>query len=232
MNKGILEVEKISKRYGSQQAVQNVSFSVNKGEIVGFLGPNGAGKSPTLKMIAGSIPLDAGTVKIAGADIRQDALQAKSHIGFLPENNPLYDEMYIAEYLEYAAGLYALDNRKERVIEVIRQTGLQPEVHKKIEQLSKGYRQRVGLAQAIIHQPDVLLLDEPASGLDPNQTEEINQLLLSLSREKGILFSSHTLPEVATICTRILFIHRGEIVADLPKEDIEDLDVLFKELTK
>jgi len=228
----MLEAKNISKNYGSQPAVKNVSFSIQRGEIVGFLGPNGAGKSTTLKLIAGSLPMDSGSVFISGYDLRSDVLKAKSHIGYLPENNPLYDDMYVPEYLDYVAGLYLLDNRKERIAEIIRQTGLQPEAHKKIEQLSKGYRQRVGLAQALIHRPDVLVLDEPLSGLDPNQTDEINRLLLSLHSDKAILFSSHTLSEVASICTRIVLIVRGEIVADLPRNEIEDLEVLFKELTK
>jgi ABC-2 type transport system ATP-binding protein len=228
----ILEVQNISKSYGSQQAVKNVSFSIAKGEIVGFLGLNGAGKSTTMQMITGCIPFDAGQVKIAGTDLRQKPLKAKFSVGFLPEDNPLYGEMYITEYLEYVAGLYAMKNAKEKVKKVIQQTGLQTEILKKIEQLSKGYKQRVGLAQAIIHQPDLLVLDEPTAGLDPKQTEEINHLLLDLSRERGILFSSHTLSEAASICTRILFIHKGEIVADFLKNKIENLEVLFKELTK
>ena len=228
----MLEVKNISKSFGFQPAVKNVSFSIGRGEIVGFLGPNGAGKSTTLNIITGSLPMDSGSVVVSGYDLQCDALKAKSHIGYLPENNPLYGDMYVPEYLDYVAGLYLLDNRRERVSEMIRQTGLQPEAHKKIEQLSKGYRQRVGLAQTLIHRPDVLILDEPLSGLDPNQTDEINHLLLSLHREKVILFSSHTLSEVASICTRILFILRGEIVADLPRNETDDLEVLFKELTK
>ena len=227
----MLEVKNISKSYGSQPAVKNVSFSIGRGEIVGFLGPNGAGKSTTLKLITGSLPMDSGSVVISGYDLQRDALKAKSHTGYLPENNPLYDDMYVPEYLEYAAGLYRLDNRKERISEMIRQTGLQAESHKKIEQLSKGYRQRLGLAQALIHQPDVLVLDEPLSGLDPNQTDEINRLLLSLHADKAILFSSHTLSEVASICTRIVFILRGEIVTDLPRNEIDNLEILFKELS-
>ncbi|MDR1527579.1 MAG: ATP-binding cassette domain-containing protein [Dysgonamonadaceae bacterium] len=227
----MLEVQNITKKYGSQTALKNVSFSIGKGEIAGFLGPNGAGKSTALKLITGSLPMDSGSVVISGYDLRREPLKAKFHTGYLPENNPLYDDMYVTEYLDYVAGLYLLDNRKERVAEIIRQTGLQAEAHKKIEQLSKGYRQRAGLAQALIHNPDVLVLDEPSSGLDPNQSSEINRLLLRLQPEKTILFSSHTLPEVAAVCTRILFIHRGEIVADLPRNEIEDLEVLFKELT-
>ncbi|MDR2805923.1 MAG: ABC transporter ATP-binding protein [Dysgonamonadaceae bacterium] len=228
----MLEVKNISKKYGSQIAVGNISFSVARGEIVGFLGPNGAGKSTTLNVIAGSLPMDSGSVVISGYDLQREPLKAKARIGYLPENNPLYDDMYVLEYLDYVAGLYCLDNRDARVDEIIRQTGLQPEAHKKIEQLSKGYRQRVGLAQALIHQPDVLVLDEPSSGLDPNQTDEINDLLVRLKPEKAILFSSHTLSEAATLCTRIVFIHRGTIVADVPRNEISDLDVLFRQLNK
>jgi ABC-2 type transport system ATP-binding protein len=228
----VLEVKNISKKYGSQIAVGNISFSVARGEIVGFLGPNGAGKSTTLNVIAGSLPMDSGSVVISGYDLQREPLKAKARIGYLPENNPLYDDMYVLEYLDYVAGLYCLDNRDARVDEIIRQTGLQPEAHKKIEQLSKGYRQRVGLAQALIHQPDVLVLDEPSSGLDPNQTDEINDLLVRLKPEKAILFSSHTLSEAATLCTRIVFIHRGTIVADVPRNEISDLDVLFRQLNK
>ncbi|GHT76653.1 gliding motility-associated ABC transporter ATP-binding subunit GldA [Bacteroidia bacterium] len=215
----VLEVQNISKNYGRQAAVKNVSFAVGKGEIVGFLGPNGAGKSTTMQIVAGCMLPDSGNV-------------IKSSLGFLPEDNPLYEDMYVTEYLEYVAGLYVLEQAKEKVEDVIRKTGLQPERHKRIEQLSKGYRQRVGLAQAIIHQPGLLLLDEPTAGLDPNQTKEIHSLLLSLAREEGILFSSHTLSEVATICTRILFIHQGKIVADRPRNEIVDLEVLFTKLTK
>ena len=228
----MLEVKNISKNYGSQPAVRYVSFSIKQGEIVGFLGPNGAGKSTTLKLITGSLPMDSGSVVVSGYDLQRDSLKAKARIGYLPENNPLYDDMYVPEYLDYVAGLYLLDKRKERIAEIIRHTGLQPEVHKKIEQLSKGYRQRVGLAQALIHRPDVLILDEPLSGLDPHQTDEINRLLLSIHSDKVILFSSHTLSEVANICKRVMIIQRGEIAADLPQNEIADLEVLFKELTR
>lgn len=228
----ILSVQNLSKRYASQYVVDDLSFSISQGEIVGFLGPNGAGKSTTMKMIAGSLPSDNGSVHIAGFNMNTDPIKAKRNIGYLPENNPLYEEMYVPEYLEYVAKLYFKENIREKVKDVISQTGLQPEAHKKIEQLSKGYKQRVGLAQAIIHNPDLLILDEPTSGLDPNQIEEINKLLLSLSTNKAILFSSHTLSEVATICTRILFIHKGKIVADCSINEIDDLDKLFKDLTK
>jgi ABC-2 type transport system ATP-binding protein len=228
----VLTVHNLSKKYGSQQVVKNISFSIDRGEIVGFLGPNGAGKSTVMKMITGCIPLDRGSVKINGFDLKENALKAKSSIGFLLENNPLYDEMYVSEYLEYVAGIYEIINKKEKIKKTILQTGLQSEVHKKIEQLSKGYRQRLGLAQAIIHRPDIVILDEPVSGLDPNQIEEIHKFILSLSQNSGIFFSSHTLSEIAVVCTRILFIHKGEIVADLPQNEIENLNVLFKNLTQ
>ncbi|MCC8145116.1 MAG: ATP-binding cassette domain-containing protein [Bacteroidales bacterium] len=228
----ILKVQNISKSYGSQQVVKDISFSIQKGEIIGFLGPNGAGKSTTMKILTGCISPEQGKILIDDMDLMKNPLDAKSHIGFLPENNPLYEEMYVPEYLEYVAGLYSLDHKEEKTKQIIQQTGLTPEKHKKIEQLSKGYKQRVGLAQALIHDPDLLVLDEPTSGLDPNQTEEIHRLIVSLSKNKGILFSSHTLSEVATICTRILFIHRGEIKADLPVSEIQDLEILFKEITK
>lgn len=228
----LVEVENLSKKYHSQEVVKNLTFSMDKGEIVGFLGPNGAGKSTTLKIITGCIPADKGSVRINGIDLGENPIAAKYQLGFLPEENPLYTEMYIPEYLEYVAGIYRLERPQESIDEVIRQTGLQKEINKKIAHLSKGYKQRVGLAQALIHRPGLLVLDEPTSGLDPNQTEEINQLLLSLSREQGILFSSHTLSEVATICTRIILIHQGEIVVDTPRNEIGDLEALFKRLTK
>lgn len=228
----ILQVENISKYYKKQEVLRPISFSVDKGEIVGFLGPNGAGKSTVMKIISGALPPDDGTVRINGSDVGRYPLITKSAIGYLPDNNPLYEDMYIAEYLHYVAGLYPINRPEERIREVIRQTGLTPELSKKIAHLSKGYKQRVGLAQALIPDPDLLLLDEPTAGLDPNQLEEIHQLLLSLSKEKGILFSSHILSEVATICTRILFIHQGEIKADLPTSDLTDIECLFKELTK
>ncbi len=228
----ILDIQNISKNYGSHQAVKNVSFSISKGEIVGFLGPNGAGKSTTMKIIAGCLHGYQGKVKINSFDLQTQAIQAKSRIGFLPEENPLYDEMYVSEYLEYVANLYSPTPSKEKVAEIIQYTGLQTEMRKKIGHLSKGYKQRVGLTQAIIHDPNLLVLDEPTSGLDPNQTEEMNNLLLSLSKEKAILFSSHSLSEIATICTRILFIHQGEIVMDRPYAEIENLPSLFQELTR
>jgi ABC-2 type transport system ATP-binding protein len=226
----MLEIKNLSKHFGSQAAVKDVSFTIGRGEIVGFLGPPGAGKSTTLKLIAGCLPPDGGSVVIAGHDLQREALEAKAHIGYLPEDNPLYDDLYVREYLEYTAGLYGI--AATQVDAIVRQTGLQAEAHKKIGQLSKGYRQRTGLAQALIHRPDVLILDEPSSGLDPNQAGELNRLLQSLQMGKAILFSSHILSEVADICTRILFIHKGRMVADLPKAEIADLEALFNALTQ
>jgi ABC-2 type transport system ATP-binding protein len=226
----VVEVDGVSKKYGSQEIVRDISFSLRKGEIAGFLGLNGAGKSTLLKMIAGCIPYDKGSIRINGFDLRNHPVQAKSHLGFLPEENPLYEEMYVCEYLEYLAGIYGLNNKTERIKEIIRQTGLQREIHKKNGQLSKGYRQRLGIAQTLIHNPVLLVLDEPASGLDPKQIEEFNTLLLNLSKEKAILFSSHSLSEVAAICTRILIIHQGEIRIDKPIHEIDNPEAFFKNI--
>jgi ABC-2 type transport system ATP-binding protein len=229
----MIEALNLTKYYGNRKALDAVSFTVHDGEVVGLLGLNGAGKSTTMNIITGCLSTSAGKALINGIDIAEESEKAKLQIGYLPEIPPLYTDMKVFEYLGF---VYELKKAKQpfrdHLQDIYSKTGTENVWKRLIKNLSKGYRQRVGLAQAILHQPKVLLLDEPASGLDPNQTEEINRLLLSLSREKGILFSSHTLPEVSTICTRILFIHRGEIVADLPKDEIEDLDVLFKELTK
>ncbi len=228
----VLKVCQVSKKYDSQQVLNSVSFTIGKGEIVGFLGPNGAGKSTTMKIISGCLSADEGTVHVGNHDLSKEPLKAKALLGYLPEDNPLYGEMYIVEYLEYVARLYGQKGSfKEKINETIAQTALGPEIHKKIGQLSRGYRQRVGLAQAIIHTPDLLILDEPASGLDPNQIDEMNELLVDLSKEKAILFSSHTLSEVQAICTRIIMIHRGNIMVDQPVEEIPDLQSLFKQKT-
>ena len=232
----ILEVQHISKKYGKQKVLNDISFHVKKGEIIGFLGPNGAGKTTTMKIITGCLDADEGNVFIENYDISKETLKAKKLIGYLPEDNPLYEEMYVAEYLEYITKLYApglpLNDVREQVKKTIAQTGLRPEAHKQISKLSKGYKQRVGLAQAIIHNPDLLILDEPISGLDPNQIDEIKNLLFELSEDKAILFSSHTLAEVASICTRIIIIHKGNIVTDKLIGEIDNLEVLFKSLTK
>ncbi len=227
-----LKVSRISKKYGSQQVLNEVSFSVNKGEIVGFLGPNGAGKSTTMKIITGCLSSDEGSVEIGDFNLDTNPLKAKALVGYLPENNPLYDEMYIPEYLEYVAKLYpGCTNINDRLKNIITRTGLQPEVYKKIAQLSKGYRQRLGLAQAMIQNPELLVLDEPSSGLDPNQIDEFNHLLSDMSKEKAILLSSHTLSEVEAICTRIIIIHKGIIKIDQPLSEIENLSELFKKMT-
>jgi len=232
----ILEVQHIFKKYGKQKVLNDVSFHAEKGEIIGFLGPNGAGKTTTMKIITGCLDADEGNVFIENCDISKETLKAKNLMGYLPEDNPLYEEMYVAEYLEYITKLYLPDlpanDIREQVKKTIEQVGLKPEAHKQISKLSKGYKQRVGLAQAIIHNPDLLILDEPISGLDPNQIDEIKNLLFELSKDKAILFSSHTLAEVASICTRIIIIHKGNIVADKLIGEIDDLEVLFKSLTK
>ncbi len=208
-------VKNISKLYGTQKALDQVSFEVKPGEVVGFLGPNGAGKSTMMKIITGYIPPSSGEVWVNGLDVIENEQLVKSQIGYLPESNPLYQDMYIREYLHFVAGLYKLKtNRSNRVDEVIELVGLQAEMHKKIAFLSKGYKQRVGLAQAIIHDPQVLIFDEPTSGLDPNQLIEIRNLILKLGQNKTILLSTHIMQEVEAICQRIMIIKGGKIVAD------------------
>ncbi|MEJ7609780.1 MAG: gliding motility-associated ABC transporter ATP-binding subunit GldA [Ferruginibacter sp.] len=209
-----ISVSNLSKHYGAQKAVNNISFRVGKGEIVGFLGPNGAGKSTTMKMITGYLEADAGTISVSGIDVAENNIASKKKIGYLPEANPLYAEMYVREYLHFTAGVHGLDNIKQRTETIIQTVGLTAEANKKIGQLSKGYKQRVGLAAALIHEPEVLLLDEPTSGLDPNQIIEIRNLIKSLSKEKTVLFSSHILQEVEAICDRVIIINKGTIVAD------------------
>ncbi len=211
-----IAVKGISKRYGSQLAVNNVSFTVSTGEIVGFIGPNGAGKSTTMKIITGTLPPDKGEVLIGEMPVGKNLKSIRKIIGYLPENNPLYLEMYIREYLEYVAGLYQIrgKQRSGRIAEVIEMTGLTPEVNKKIGSLSKGFRQRVGLAQALIHDPEILILDEPTTGLDPNQLMEIRKLISNIGKEKTVLLSTHILQEVEAICDRVIIINQGNIVAD------------------
>jgi len=200
--------------YGPQVAVNAISFSIAKGEIVGFLGPNGAGKSTTMKMIAGYVGADAGSISVAGEEVITDSLSAKKKIGYLPESNPLYYDMYVREYLAFIAAVHALKNSKQAIEQVIQSTGLTVEANKKIGQLSKGYKQRVGLAAALIHDPEVLILDEPTAGLDPNQLAEIRALIQQLGKNKTILFSSHILQEVQAICDRVIIIDKGNLVAD------------------
>ncbi len=207
-------VNNITKLYGSQKALNNVSFSVETGQIVGFLGPNGAGKSTMMKIISCYIPPTQGTVTVCGFDILEQPLEVKKQIGYLPEHNPLYLDMYVKEFLEFVGGLYKIKNIKNRVAEMIELTGLQVEQKKKIGALSKGYRQRVGLAQAIIHDPKVLIMDEPTTGLDPNQLEEIRSLIIRLGKEKTVMLSTHIMQEVEAVCDKVIIINKGEIVAN------------------
>ena len=204
----------MTKLYGTQTAVNSISFEIAPGEIVGFLGPNGAGKSTTMKMLTCYIPPTSGEAKVCGLDVSEQSIEVRKHVGYLPEHNPLYLDMYVKEYLTFAAGMGGVKNVKNRVDEVIALTHLGKEKHKKIGQLSKGYRQRVGLAQAIIHDPDVLILDEPTSGLDPNQVIEIRDLIRSLGKNKTIMLSTHIMQEVEAICNRVIIIDKGSIVAD------------------
>jgi len=228
-----IEVSHLKKLYGSQWALDDVSFSIPSGAVVGFLGPNGAGKSTTMKIITGYISPTLGSVKVCGLDIQNQGLEARRKIGYLPENNPLYTEMYVREYLSFTAGIYGIKNRSQRVKEIIDLVKLTPESDKKIKQLSKGYRQRVGLAQALIHDPEVLILDEPTSGLDPNQLEEIRTLIREIGRHKTVLLSTHIMQEVEAICQRAIIIHKGKIVSDEMMESTREkrLETLFKELT-
>jgi ABC-2 type transport system ATP-binding protein len=209
-----IEVKNLFKYYGEQAAVRDVSFSVKKGEIVAFLGPNGAGKSTTMKIMTGFIPASEGEVYICGKKVDIDGLETRQIIGYLPENNPLYTDMYVREYLEFVGRIYKIKNLKARVSEMITAVGLEVEQHKKIGMLSKGYRQRVGLAQAIIHDPEVLILDEPTTGLDPNQLVEIRELIRNIGKEKTVLLSTHIMQEVEAICDRVIIISKGQIVAD------------------
>jgi len=209
-----IEVKGLTKIYDEQKAVDDISFTAAKGEIVGFLGPNGAGKSTTMKIITGYLLADAGTCTVCGIDVKAQPLETKKKIGYLPEANPLYYDMYVREYLDFIAGVHEISNKKQRIEEVINTVGLTPESRKKTGQLSKGYKQRVGLAAALIHNPEVLILDEPTTGLDPNQIIEIRDVIKQLGQNKTILFSSHILQEVEAICDRVVIINNGKLVAD------------------
>lgn len=209
-----IEVKGVTKIYGEQRAVNNLSFSVAQGEIVGFLGPNGAGKSTTMKMITGYLQPDSGHISVSGIDVTKDSLEAKKRIGYLPESNALYYDMFVREYLLFMADVHNISNKKAAVEEAITTVGLTRESNKKIGQLSKGYKQRVGLAAALLHNPEVLILDEPTSGLDPNQIVEIRQVIKEAGKNKIVLFSSHILQEVEAICDRVIIINRGVLVAD------------------
>jgi ABC-2 type transport system ATP-binding protein len=216
-----IEVKNLFKYYGDQAAVKDISFKVNSGEVVGFLGPNGAGKSTTMKVITGYISASQGEVKVCGKNVSVDSLDTRQVIGYLPEHNPLYLDMYVKEYLTFVGKIYKVPNLKDRVQEMIKKVGLEVEQNKKIGALSKGYRQRVGLAQAIIHDPEVLILDEPTSGLDPNQLAEIRDLIKSIGKEKTVMLSTHIMQEVEAICDRVIIINKGEIVADDKAGDLQ-----------
>ena len=216
-----IEVKNLFKYYGDQAAVKDVSFTVSKGEIVGFLGPNGAGKSTTMKILTGFISASSGEVKICGLPVDVDSLNTRQLIGYLPEHNPLYLDMYVKEYLEFVGKIYRIKNVKERVNEMIKAVGLDVEQNKKLSALSKGYRQRVGLAAAIIHDPEVLILDEPTSGLDPNQLVEIRELIKKIGKSKTVILSTHIMREVEAICDRVLIINKGQIVADNTASELQ-----------
>jgi ABC-2 type transport system ATP-binding protein len=228
-----IEVKEISKYYGEQAALDSVSFEVKKGEIVGFLGPNGAGKSTLMKIITTYLNADKGLVNVCSENVEEDTISIRQKIGYLAEHNPLYLEMYIKEYLSFIADIYGCS--KERIKEIIDLTGLTPEQHKKIGELSKGYRQRVGLAAALIHNPEVLILDEPTTGLDPNQLVEIRNLIRESGKDKTVMLSTHIMQEVEKMCNRVIIINKGKIVADEMlsslKEKKVDLESYFQKLT-
>lgn len=209
-----ISVKNITKIYGKQKALDDISFEVQPGEIVGFLGPNGAGKSTMMKIITCFIPQTSGKASVCGFDVEEQCMKVKKKVGYLPENNSLYVEMYVKEYLSFIAGLHKLKDKKKKVSEIINTVGLEVEQHKKIGALSKGYRQRVGLAQAMIHNPEVLILDEPTSGLDPNQIVEIRKLIKNIGKEKTVIMSTHIMQEVEALCDRVIIIDKGKIVAD------------------
>ena len=218
-----VEVKNLTKIYGTQRAVDDISFSVKSGEIVGFLGPNGAGKSTTMKIATCYLPPSSGQVTVSGFDVEENPVEVRRHVGYLPEHNPLYLDMYVKEYLQFIGSLHNLKGSalEKRVQEMVNLVGLQREQGKKIGALSKGYRQRVGLAQALVHNPDVLILDEPTTGLDPNQIQEIRTVIRNIGREKTVIFSTHIMQEVAAICDRVVIINRGKLVADSSVADLE-----------
>lgn len=226
-----IEVKNITKTYGEQKALDNVSFSVNKGEIVGFLGPNGAGKSTLMKILTTYLTSDEGEAFVNGFDVTSAPKSVQQSVGYLPEHNPLYLDLYVREYLEFSADVH--HTAKARIQEVIELTGLTPECHKKIGELSKGYRQRVGLATALLHNPEVLILDEPTTGLDPNQLVEIRELIKNIGKDKTVFLSTHIMQEVEAICDRIIIIHKGKIVEDALLADLgKNLEKVFREKTK
>ena len=216
-----IKVSHITKIYGEQKALDDVSLEVNRGEVVGFLGPNGAGKSTMMKILTCFIPQTSGAASVCGFDVGEQSIEVRKKVGYLPEHNPLYHDMFVKEYLEFIGGLHKVKNLKERISEMIEVTGLQVEQKKKIGALSKGYRQRVGLAQALIHDPEVLILDEPTTGLDPNQLVEIRKLIIDIGKEKTVMLSTHIMQEVEAVCSRVIIINKGRIVADNSTAEIQ-----------
>ena len=229
-----LQIIDLTKKFGEQTALDNINLNIKKNEIVGLLGPNGAGKSTLMKSITGVLKIETGQILFQGRDISQFPIESKKNIGFLPENNPLYQDMFVKEYLNFVANIHKISSK--RVEEVIDLVGITPEKSKKISQLSKGYKQRVGLAQAIIHQPDLLILDEPTNGLDPNQIIEIRNLIKEISHEKTIILSTHIMQEVEALCSRVILIHKGHIIQDCSIEDFkgkfQNLEEAFQYYTK
>lgn len=209
-----IHVSHLTKHYGQQKAVDDISFELEKGGIVGFLGPNGAGKSTTMKIITGYLPPSGGQASVCGFDVVKEPMEVRKRVGYLPEANPLYPDMYVREFLEFMAGMHKISAPQKRISEMIGLTGLTPEQHKKIGALSKGYKQRVGLAQALLHDPEVLILDEPTSGLDPNQLAEIRALIKGLGENKTVMLSTHIMQEVEAVCSRVIIINKGTIIAD------------------
>ena len=230
-----LEIKNVSKRYGDQQALIDVSFSLKKGDIVGFLGPNGAGKTTLMKIITSILKQDSGVITINGYNTQTNKISTKQQIGYLAENNPLYKDMLVTEYLDFIASLYKIDNKKDKVKEIINKTGLNGEIKKRIEELSKGYKQRVGIAAALVHDPNVLILDEPTTGLDPNQLVEIRKLIQEIGKEKIVLLSTHVLQEIPKICNHIIIINKGKIVENAKMQDLiktkNNLEKHFQKLT-
>ena len=228
-------VDNVSKVFGAQRALNGVSLTLDRGEVVGLLGPNGAGKSTLMRLITGYLPPTEGRVEVCGFDVMDAPLETKRRVGYLPERNPVHEDMYVREYLQFVAGVHGVKDKAQRVASVIEEVGLTPEVHKQIGQLSKGYRQRVGLAQALIHDPEVLILDEPTSGLDPNQLVDIRALIRRLGQDRTVILSTHIMQEVEAMCDRVVLIRLGNIVADAPLADFVKaeggLEAQFKALT-
>lgn len=228
-----ITIQNLTKKYGEQLALDNVSFSIQKGEVVGLLGPNGAGKSTLMKSVTGAILPTSGEIEVDGFSVLKQPIETKKKIGFLPENNPLYYEMYVKEYLQFVANLRK--ENKQRIEEVIQKVGLTPESHKKIGQLSKGYKQRVGLAQAILSNPEILILDEPTNGLDPNQILEIRDVIREIGKSKTVILSTHIMQEVEALCSRVILLNKGKVISDSPIEEFKgqykSLEDAFHQLT-